>query len=284
MIHAKLHGFVPSDVVGDEAPPMELGSGPTLDYGCAQQVALEDARQLQSNATSEADFFAEHGFVLLTAPTRVSDWDREIPSLYHLEVAALVRERLLPGRRVELLQGPRVTRRGPAIRHYSQGVHSDGPLSVEDYAHNVGVFGSPEAEARWRHAYARNEVAGFLSIDFWRTTNMRDPLRHMPLGLCDPSSVDRQDIARTVSHSVAPAGRASHHLALRYNPQQAWYYYPAITSSEVIAFKMCEFSKDDPEAQPRNVFHTAFTDPTTPPDAEQRSSCEHRVGVMILRD
>jgi hypothetical protein len=57
-----------------------------------------------------------------------------------------------------------------------------------------------------------------------------------------------------------------------------------MTGSEVLGSKICEFSKDDPAARPQNVFHTAFHDPTTPADAEPRQSCEHRVGVMILRD
>jgi hypothetical protein len=33
-----------------------------------------DARALQAEAASEADFLAEHGFVLLDAPPVVTDW------------------------------------------------------------------------------------------------------------------------------------------------------------------------------------------------------------------
>ena len=57
-----------------------------------------------------------------------------------------------------------------------------------------------------------------------------------------------------------------------------------MTPAEVLVLKACEFWKDDPRAHPQNVFHTAFDDPTTPADVEPRQSCDHRVGVWILRD
>jgi hypothetical protein len=83
---------------------------------------------------------------------------------------------------------------------------------------------------------------------------------------------------------IAPDGQKSHHLALRYNPRQQWFCYPEMTGDEVLAFKLCEFRRDDPDARPQNCFHSAFVHPDTPADAEERQSCEHRVGVLILRD
>jgi hypothetical protein len=56
-------------------------------------------------------------------------------------------------------------------------------------------------------------------------------------------------------------------------------------ADEVLAFKLFECRKDDPgPSHFRSVFHTAFEDPDAPSDAEERQSCEHRVGVVILRD
>ena len=57
-----------------------------------------------------------------------------------------------------------------------------------------------------------------------------------------------------------------------------------MTGDEVVVMKACEFWKDDETAQPQNVFHSAFLDLEAPSDAEERQSCEHRVGVLILRD
>jgi len=283
MFQAELCGFLPPDFAGDAAPLMDLSRPLSPEYSRKRAVEVRNARRLQGGASTEADFFAEHGFVLLSHVTAVRDWDRDIGRIYLPEIEAIIRQRLLPGRRIRVMQAPKVTRRGDGGRHYAQGVHSDGPLTADFYARNVGAFASEHSERLWRQAYARPEVRGLISIDFWRTTNMQGPLRHMPLALCEPNSVERGDIFPTTM-PIGPGGRATDHLALRFNRGQRWYYYPEVTSSEVIAFKLCEFRKDDPGATPQNVFHTAFNDPSTPSDAEERQSCEHRVGVMILRD
>ena len=106
----------------------------------------------------------------------------------------------------------------------------------------------------------------------------------MPLALCRPTSLDVADIVPTQMIGIAPERNPTRHLVLRFNPDQEWFYFPEMASDEVLAFKLCEFWKDDADARPQNVFHTAFDHPDTPDDAEHRQSCEHRVGVMILRD
>ena len=163
-------------------------------------------------------------------------------------------------------------------------MHSDGPLTAELYGANVGAFASPQAEQWWLDRYRRDDVAGFMSIDFWRTTNMSGPLQHMPLAVCAPNSLDRSDILPMTLVGIAPEDRMSQHLSLRFNPAQQWYFYPEMRGDEVLAFKLCEFWRDDPEARPQNCFHSAFAHPDTPADAEERQSCEHRVGVLILKD
>ena len=114
---------------------------------------------------------------------------------------------------------------------------------------------------------------------------MRGPLLHMPLALCDPSTVDLDDLVPTAITGIAPSGLPTHHVSLRYNPRQRWYYYPRMGLDEVLAFKLFECRKDESEpSRFRSVFHTAFADPDAPADAEERQSCEHRVGVLMLRD
>ena len=284
MVRAQLNGFIPAEF---------SGSLPIVDVREARQrrmpefprVGIDDARSLQAHASSEAEFFSDNGFVLLKHRTGVEDWD-EVPALFGDEIEQIVRERLLPGRRLEIQQRPSPMRRGRGTDNprYGQGVHSDGPLTAELYAANVGAFASAPAQHWWEERYRQPDVEGFMSIDFWRTTNMRQPLRHMPLALCAPGSLDRADILPMDFIGIAPEGRTSHHLALRFNPQQQWYFYPEMTTEEVLAFKLCEFRKDDPDAPPQNCFHSAFDHPDTPAGAEERQSCEHRVGVLILRD
>jgi hypothetical protein len=284
MVQARLNGLLPPDFNPDDMPLIDLAnprSQASLDYGL---IEISDARNA-SDDRSEAERLAEDGFVLLPHATQVRDWDADVASVYLPEIQAVVRERLFPGRKVEIQQFASIVRRGRGTDNpYAGGVHSDGPLTAEKYALNVGAFASAEAEQWWRARYERHDVRGFVNVDFWRTTNMTEPLQHMPLALCRPTSLERADIVQAQMIGIARERNVSNHLMLRFNPAQSWAYYSGMRSDELLAFKLCEFWKDDADAAPQNVFHTAFEQPGTPPDAEHRQSCEHRVGVLILDD
>ena len=284
MTETELFGFIPADVTAP-FPTIDLRNPPPPRQTNFPAVRIADGRAMQANGASEAELFAENGFVLLHHVTAVTDWDN-VPPAFCTEIEELIRTRLLPGRRVDVQQAPSPMRRGRGTPNpqYAQGVHSDGPLTPALYAENVAAFAGEQAKKWWLEQYQRDDVVGFMSIDFWRTTNMKEPLQHMPLAVCAPNSLQRDDIVPMEFIGIAPDGNKSHHLALRFHPQQRWYYYPGMTSDEVLAFKLCEFSKDDPDARPQNCFHSAFCDPAVPADAEERQSCEHRVGVLILRD
>jgi hypothetical protein len=92
--------------------------------------------------------------------------------------------------------------------------------------------------------------------------------------------VDSDDLISVVMTSIAPEGRQSRHLSLRHRDGQRWYYYPHMTTDELLAFELGEFWKAP--APVRNCFHSAFNHADTPEDAEMRQSCEHRVSVLVL--
>ena len=281
MVRVRLNGFLPPDYAGG------MVSGPV---GAVQPlmssdtVEIGDARALQADAASEAACFAEHGFVLLPHMTQVQDWGADVTSFYNAELDTVIRERLFPGRRVEIQQGgPPLRRgRGTAVPFYAEGVHSDGGIGVDDYVHNISAFAGEAAGNWWRGNYDRDEVQGLVWVDFWRTTNMAGPLEHMPLALLDVATLDAADCVPTGLTGIAPEGRETHHLSLRFNPAQRWYSYPRMTADELLAFKLMAFWKD--QQPPQNCFHSAFRHPDATADAEERQSCEHRVGVIVLRD
>ena len=62
-----------------------------------------------------------------------------------------------------------------------------------------------------------------------------------------------------------------------FDPEHRWYYVPEMTADEVLLLK-CYDSKTDGRA--RFASHTAFTDPTTPPNAPPRESIELRALVF----
>ena len=285
MTTASLNGFFAPDFrwKGRLSGPVGVPADGMVTRGVEVDIADAGAMQ-ESEGASEAEFFRRHGFVLLPHVTAVRDWDRETATHYHPEIDRIIRERLFPGRRVEIQQGPAVLRRGRGTTtpEYANGIHSDGGLGLDEYVHNIGAFANEHAANWWRTMYQRPEVAGFVWLDFWRTTNMAGPLEHMPLALCEPASVEMADAVPIGLTGIAPEGRESHHLSLRYNAGQRWYYYPRMTGDELLAFKLAEFWKG--RTAVGNCFHSAFEHPDTPPGAEPRQSCEHRVGVIVLAE
>lgn len=284
MVETKLNGLIPAQAKGP-FPTIDIRNPQPPPETNLPSIQIHDARKLQANGASEAELFARNGFVLLSHVTVVKDWD-DVPSAFCDEIDEIIRTRLLPGKRLEIQQRPTPMRRGRETSNpeYGQGVHSDGPLTAELYASNVGAFAGQQAQEWWLERYRSEHVAGFMSIDFWRTTNMTGPLHHMPLAVCAPDSLRCSDIVPLQFIGIAPEGHMTHHLGLRFDPAQRWYFYPEMTGDEVLAFKLCEFWKDQPDAPPQNCFHSAFRDPFEPANAEERQSCEHRVGVLILRD
>lgn len=289
MIETQLKGKFPAGFRATERINLsELMRNGTGKPPANPPTRIGDGRALQADATSEADFLAEHGFVLLDAPTRVTDWGNadQVAELYLPEVEAMIRERLFPGRNLIVRQPPNVMRRGEGTTtpQYGLGVHSDHGTTADDFQRNVEAFTTPDIGAQWRAWFERDEVEGFVSLDFWRTTGMQGPLKHMPLAICDASSVNAADIIPTALEGIAPGGGLTYHVNLAHNEDQLWYYYPDMEAHEVLVFKLFQLMRTDQPQPWRACFHSAFEHPATPADAQPRQSCEHRVSVMLLKD
>ena len=295
-------GFTPEERVLMDAKGLAPTPGVLPE---APSVKIRNGRELQGQAQTDglftdAGFFDEHSFVLLNHTSDVQNWDgdpavppeeTDVARIYYPEIEMIVRERLLPGHRLEIPQVPYLLRRGPETPNpfYGTVVHQDYGLSADDYEENVAAYGTDEGARAWREQYDRDEVAGFLVINFWRTVYMDEPLRHQPLTICDPYSVEPDDVLSTGLLNFTPTGRPSNQLGMRYNPEQRWYYYPEMTTGEVLAFKNFQCWKDDPPTL-RTCFHSAFDEPDPPDQVSERGppaarqSCEYRIGVYFLNE
>ena len=284
MTVAQLSGFYKPDFQLQGRQHFAVGTTPPGMEPAARSVSIADARHLQTvEGLSEAAFLARHGFVLISHPTQVVDWDRDVASVYHPEIEQIIRKRLLPGRRVEIGPAPLLRRgRATSVPFYANGVHSDGGFDLEDHLANIRAFAGEEAARRWSERYRQDDVEGLIWLNFWRPTNMTAPLEHMPLAICDPNSLDAGDLIRTGMTGIAPQGRETQHLSIRFSESQDWYVYPRMTCDEVIALKLADFWK---RASPlQDCFHAAFHDSEANKDAGERQSCELRVTVLVLRD
>jgi hypothetical protein len=109
-------------------------------------------------------------------------------------------------------------------------------------------------------------------INLWRP--IRGPLHDAPLAVCDAQTVSPDDL---VPSDLIYPHRVGETYGVKYNPAHRWFYIPEMRTDEVLLLK-CYDSELDGRA--RFLPHTAFVDPTTPPDAPPRESIELRTLVF----
>ncbi|MYD42541.1 MAG: hypothetical protein F4W90_01455 [Gammaproteobacteria bacterium] len=281
-----------------------VGQEPLIDIGDGRALqASED----DGNADFHSRFFNRHGFVLLDHESEVQNWDsgafgatdrfgdqskqyaeveNEVAKFYMPEIEAILQNTLLPGKRIEIQQPDRLLRRGKHSPNpfFGTVVHNDYGMTPDDFEENSAAFGNPEHAAEWRKQFDRDDVTGFMVVNFWRTVHMHQPLQHMPLGVLDASTVERDDVVSSGLKGFTMSGQITNQSSLRYNKGQRWYYYPRMTTNEVLALNLFECHKDDDGTMVYNTYHSAFEEPFPANDVEERESCEHRVSVFLLKD
>jgi hypothetical protein len=109
-------------------------------------------------------------------------------------------------------------------------------------------------------------------INAWRP--IRGPLRDTPLAVCDARTVKTEQL---VPSDLLYRHRVGETYSVIFDPAHRWFYLPEMEPDEVLLLK-CYDSKIDGRA--RFAPHSAFTDPTTPPDALARESIELRTLVF----
>ena len=249
-------GATPVSLVGDPGGrDVRVGGG-----------ATEKRRVTLRNGRLETDRFALEttGFRFLRHATKVADFFDEaaIRRVYYPEMEALVRAES-GARRVVVFDHTLRTaddqlREARKIREVVRRVHNDytewsGPQRVRDLL-------PEEADALLSRRFA--------IIQVWRP--IRHPVESFPLAICDARSVSFDDLV--ISERRYP-NRVGQTYALTYNPAHKWFWFPRMRREEAIVFKVFDSLKD---GRARWTAHTAFDDPTAPPNARPRESIEIR--------
>jgi hypothetical protein len=211
-----------------------------------------------------------NGFVLVREPTKVRNFhdEAEMKNVYYPEVYDLVK-RLNGAAKVIAFGEVARTDSAQAAdgRKPAHGAHVDyGEVTVRAFAEEI--LGKEEA-AHWLKMR-------FVLMNLWRpiTTVYRSPL-----AVCDASTVRKEDLnGSEVRGGLMDPNRATlHGFNLQYSPRHRWYYAPRMEPDEVLAFKL--FDSDSSRVQWTG--HTAFDDPSSPPDAPSRQSIEVRTISFI---
>jgi hypothetical protein len=234
----------------------EVRTGGTPD---PRRVAIHNGRRVVDEFALE-----RHGFRFVPHATTITDFFDEaaVRSAYYAEMEALVKAES-GARRVVVFDHTLRTadaedREARKIREVVRRVHNDytewsGPQRVRDVL-------PEEADALLQRRFA--------IIQVWRP--IRHPVESFPLGICDARSIPFEDFV--ISERRYP-NRVGQTYSVKYNPEHRWYWFPRMRRDEALVFKVYDSLTD---GRARWTAHTAFEDPTAPPNARPRESIEIR--------
>ena len=235
---------------------LDVRNGGTRD---PRRVVIHNGRPHAGEFALERD-----GFRFVRHDTKVADFfdDDEVRRFYYPEMEALVKAESGAMRVVvfdhTLRTADDALRAERKIREVVPRVHNDytewsGPQRVRDLLPD-------EADALLQRRFA--------IIQVWRP--IRHPVESFPLAICDARTLSPDNLI--ISERRYP-NRVGQTYAITYDPAQKWYWFPRMRREEAIVFKVYDSLKD---GRARWTAHTAFEDPTSPPDARPRESIEIR--------
>lgn len=145
-----------------------------------------------------------------------------------------------------------VQRPAVLLVHSDYTVHS-GPQRVRDILPD-------EADALLQRRVA------FYNV--WKP--LRERVLELPLAMCDARTHDDADMLRM---DLKYRERTGEIYVMRHSPRHRWMYFPEMEARHALLLKTYDSETD---GRARFMGHTAFEDPTTPPDAPKRESIEVR--------
>jgi hypothetical protein len=236
----------------------------TTAVNVAFKVPIRDGRPIADQLHLD-----EHGFELVEHRSAVENFydDAEVKSLYYAEASRLLKE--LTGAFRVLVFDHTTRRRIPDTEDRRDGVPQPVNRVHVDYTAKSG----PQRVRDLIPEEAPELLRGRVQvINLWRP--IRGPLRDAPLALCDARSVAFSDL---VPSDLIYPNRVGETYAVSYRPAHRWYYFSKMRPDEVLLLKCYDSAAD---GRARFAPHSAFIDPTTPPDARPRESIELRALVF----
>ena len=264
--------FVEADmkyIIDDGIPPVRYVDWPEEEHK-AHRPAYETRRmRIENGRTCGEDFtLPTHGFRFLAQTPAIDNFfdEEEILRVYYPETEALIKEQS-GAKRVYVFDHTLRTADESKlaerwIRNPVHGVHND--YTERSALQRVRDFLPDEADELLKHRFG--------IVQTWRPINK--PVESEPLALIDGSTIPEVGFIPYQRRYKERTGETYH---IAYSPEHRWYYFPQMTRDEIIVFKVFD---TDPSAGVRFTAHSAFSDPTSPPDAGIRESIEMRALVF----
>jgi hypothetical protein len=229
------------------------------------KVPIFDARLIANSLSLDRD-----GFALVRHPTVIKDFydDNAVRSVYYPAVEAFL---------TATLKADRVLIFDHTVRKRVEGaadVRGAGPRQPATRVHVDQTDLSGRNRVREHLPEEADELlkGRVQVINLWRP--IRGPVKDAPLAMCDGQSVAPADL---VASDLIYPNRSGETYSVKYNPNHRWFYFPDMTPDEAVLLKCYDSATD---GRTRFGPHTAFIDPTTPPEAPPRESIELRTLVF----
>ena len=231
----------------------------------AHQVAVTDFRGRETEAG-----LATTGFTLVGQRSKVSSFrdadqvrDHYIPEIRDLVMQLTGARKVMVTQPVfrwsEREEHPEMTNSRPA-----RFVHVDYSRDAFHGFARTHLGDDPKAE-EW--------LAGrYAAFNIWRV--MSPPPQDCPLAVIDRRSTERADVVEgdaVIDAKDRPQFRFGSSLYAA-SPRHRWGYFSDMTRDEALVF----LAYDSADERVPGCPHSAFNDPTCPPDAVPRTSCEIR--------
>ncbi|OAA59284.1 methyltransferase [Cordyceps fumosorosea ARSEF 2679] len=262
--HPPADGSVPYNNI-DPAPPL-----PERNYSdVTLATTIHDIRGREADFTLDRDAFQVIRNVPPSAETAFTS-DDSITTRYYPEMEQLLLANV-PGATKVYIFDHTIRRSTPgAPRAPVTRVHID--QTAKSVAQRVRRYFSPEeseALLRGRHRL----------VNVWRPLN-RGPVERHPLAFASTRSLEDADVV-SVEHRYA-GGYTGETAAVRHNPKQEWYYLSGMTGDERLLLECfdSEALREGSGVVGGRAPHSAFADPRTRVEAEDRESIEVRALVF----
>ncbi|MGE0820615.1 MAG: CmcJ/NvfI family oxidoreductase [Candidatus Binatia bacterium] len=228
-------------------------------------MVIYDGRTIREHLSLDTN-----GFMLGQHETKVVNFYDvdEVRSVYYPEVEQLVKETTGATRAIVFDHNVRcatMAERGensaqmPVLMAHNDYTLKSGPQRVRD------LIGGEEAERLLQYR--------FMEVNVWRP--IRGPVQASPLAVCDAQSMTLDDFVPT---DLIYHDRIGEVYSVMHNPNHRWFYFPQMQKNEVLFLKGYDSATD---GTARLTAHSAFEDPTMPPDAPARESIEARTLVFF---
>ncbi|AEO61757.1 hypothetical protein MYCTH_2312287 [Thermothelomyces thermophilus ATCC 42464] len=260
-------GSAPYNLAGDHPPGLPLRNFGSV----AHDVLIRDIRGKESSFNLDNDAFQIIQNLPPSAEPSFTD-DESIQKNYYPEVERLLLDTVPGAFKVVIFD--HTIRRPNGKRQPVPRVHID--QTARSVAQRVRRHASSPEEAEHLLSSSRYRI-----INVWRPLN-KGPVESNPLAFASSSTLRDEDVVPVEHRYPAEVGYVGQTAAIRYHPDQKWYYLSGMTGDERILLECfdSEGLKEGSAVKGGRVAHTAFDDPRTREGAEGRESIEVRALVF----